>query len=204
MTDSTTESNLPQSTPSLIVHDSPTPVTDVNKHGISSSSRLSSLSNNIDDEMVVKIVPSTAVKTVTWLVLAISLAQLVVPILIFSYFAYDLEHHQTWGKTALVEIIKFRSQSFDVLFRFFSLFGFETFFVIVPLAMWWGNVRAQSLGVNLSALMQVVYLWLSLFKLYFQEPRPYWIDSSLTSHSAASVNGDVEFSYPSGKKKPKS
>ena len=147
------------------------------------------IESDLKSESVVKKRESKQWSTVLLLLTSVSM---------FLYFSYDLEYHQMWGRVVLTELIQRRSPLLDLVFHFFTLFGFEFLVAIVPICFWAGSVRMQALGANFLSLIPVTYMWLTIFKLHFKEPRPYWIHSSFVYSNTASVNGEFEYSFPSG------
>lgn len=47
-----------------------------------------------------------------------------------AYFAYFLEFHQGWGIKIVLYIQQSRTPLGDIVMHFFSLLGFETFFMV--------------------------------------------------------------------------
>lgn len=77
--------------------------------------------------------------------------------------------------------------------RVFTIFGFETFFLLLPFLIWSGKHNFQVIGVNLSFIMHFNLLLITAFKLIFLEERPVWINESIREYQ-----GHQDFSFPSG------
>lgn len=83
----------------------------------------------------------------------------------------------------------------DLLMRAFTVFGFEFFFVLVPLLAWWGEPKYQKMGASLFTLLLLVLFCVSLLKATFTRPRPFVINTNIADPNHADK---IEFSYPSG------
>lgn len=67
-----------------------------------------------------------------------------------------------------------RNPKLDALVHFFSAFGFESFFVLIPFITFFGNKKEQLLGLNLAHILNYTLLINSVLKTVFEEPRPTW------------------------------
>eukprot|EP01114_Cavostelium_apophysatum_P014880 TRINITY_DN3961_c0_g2_i1.p1 TRINITY_DN3961_c0_g2~~TRINITY_DN3961_c0_g2_i1.p1 ORF type:complete len:374 (+),score=76.61 TRINITY_DN3961_c0_g2_i1:226-1347(+) len=120
--------------------------------------------------------------------------------MLLTYICQGIVQHQSWGMKVILHIqSQLRSADavgtkwLDMFMFCCSLCGFEFVFVIVPLALWWGNRKFQKLGLNLFFLLSYSLLISSILKTSFREPRPLWIERSI--HREEEI---LEFSFPSG------
>jgi len=111
-----------------------------------------------------------------------------------SYISSTLEEQQSWGMDFILYVQDHRSPKLDYIVHFFSAFGFESFFVLIPFITFFGNKKEQLLGLNLAHILNYTLLINSVLKTIFEEPRPTWINTSINGRTA----GANEFSYPSG------
>jgi len=113
----------------------------------------------------------------------------------FVHISLQLEAHKAWGMPLILQIQEYRTKWLDVLMRFFSLFGFEVFFVLVPFLTFIGSAKEALIGVNLIHLINYTMLLGSILKSLFAEPRPIWMEETIEQTYST---GSIEYSYPSG------
>jgi membrane-associated phospholipid phosphatase len=115
---------------------------------------------------------------------------------LFYYISSNIEVHEKAGMDVIMWVQGMRSAHMDILMRFFTVFGFEFFFVLIPLLAWWGDPKYQKMGASLFTLLLLVLFSVSLLKATFTRPRPFVINSNIADPS--SHPDKIEFSYPSG------
>jgi len=114
---------------------------------------------------------------------------------IFLYLGWTLEEQQAWGWPLIDSIQEIRSHPLDIAMRLFSLGGFELFWFLVPLFIWWGKPKQQRIGSNLFLLLQYCLLICAVLKLIYMEPRPVHTNQNIVHKQST---GDKEYSFPSG------
>jgi len=122
-------------------------------------------------------------------------------ITLVAMFASNLSYHQKWGMNIILQIQPYRTSFLDVFMKTCSLFGFETFFILIPAVVWSGRVKDCKRGLQLITILQMSQVISSLIKMFFLEDRPIWLNKeaiasvqTTTSYS----NGNLEYSFPSG------
>jgi membrane-associated phospholipid phosphatase len=101
------------------------------------------------------------------------------------------------GMEYIMHLQGFRSTPLDVVMRIGSFFGFEFFFVLVPLLAWWGDRRYQKLGINLFIFLLAIFFMVSILKVIFSRPRPLNVNELINSSRSSQIE-KLEFSFPSG------
>jgi len=128
--------------------------------------------------------------TVAVRLLAVSLL-----VVLFYYISSNILAFEKAGMDHIMWIQGMRSTEMDLVMRVGTVFGFEFFFVLVPLLAWWGDNKHQKLGASLFTLLLLVLFCVSLLKATFTRPRPFVINTSIADPNHADK---IEFSYPSG------
>lgn len=81
-------------------------------------------------------------------------------------------------------------QRFDKLtgaMRFFSVFGDDSFFMLViAVGYWWGQ---DAITVQLATALALSTAFAGLLKLFLRQPRPYWLDSRVRPFSRSHEYG---------------
>jgi len=122
------------------------------------------------------------------LAIAVLLAQ-------FYHISSNIPEYEKLGMDVILKIQGYRSAPLDVFMKIGSIFGFEFFFVLVPLLSWWGQDRQRKLGSTLFILLLGILFYVSILKIAFSRPRPFVINTLIKEFETA---GKIEFSYPSG------
>jgi len=130
-------------------------------------------------------------------VVAVKLGVISVLVLQFLYLANNIVELEKWGMDVIVQIQRIRSVPLDLLMRVGSFLGFEFFFFLVPLLAWWGNKKAQRVGISLFFFLLAIFFATSVLKVIFSRPRPISVNESLQAVVSNQLE-KLEFSFPSG------
>jgi len=115
---------------------------------------------------------------------------------LFYYISSNIDVYEQAGMEVIMWVQGMRSDHMDLLMRVFTVFGFEFFFVLVPLLAWWGEPKYQKMGASLFTLLLLVLFCVSLLKATFTRPRPFVMNANIAD--PYSHPDKIEFSYPSG------
>jgi len=114
---------------------------------------------------------------------------------LFYYISSNILDYEKTGMDVIMRVQDMRSPALDIIMRIGTVFGFEFFFVLVPLLAWWGDSKYQRLGASLFTLLLVVLFCVSVLKATFIRPRPFVMNSNIADPNHPDK---IEFSYPSG------
>ena len=96
-----------------------------------------------------------------------NLVMILIALIFFSAIAIDVEYHKSWGKNYLFYVAAFRSSTLDLVFRFSSFFGFEAFFIVLPILCWSGIPSLQILGSKIFPLFGIFWEQTFFIILFF-------------------------------------